>query len=137
MGTCLALLLLGPGEERALQLGDEDVKVDVFRTGSLLEEPAFTASFALTDRLRIYSHIATTRVPLEELFGDPDLGFRPASAGGLRLDGGLAFSVCTGWSLTGGYTRLATDLTPSSSKDDRLRAMLDGGGYILGFELKF
>jgi hypothetical protein len=129
VGACLALLLLGPGDERALRLGDVDVP-DASAWRWIGPDPLRDArpSAAWLDRLHALA-------PADPLLIEQ--GFRPLPSGGLRLDDGLSFDLCVGWRLTGGYARFSTDLTSSSSKEDRFRAVLDGGGYFLGFDVRF
>ena len=88
--------------------------------------PVLEATVALTDRLRLWGHLSTA-----DVLEDVDLAFRPTTDGGVTLD------LCGGWGLTGGYTGFSPELTLSSSRDDRLRAMVEGGGYFLGIEYRY
>ena len=93
--------------------------------------PVLEATFGLTDRLRLWGQLSTAPVPPDDPLGDVDIAFRPAT------DGGVTFDLCEGWGLTGGYTGFSTELTFSSSRDDRIRAMFEGGAYFVGIEYRY
>jgi hypothetical protein len=91
----------------------------------------------LTDRVRLRGSLIGTRLrftnPFKEDAGEPqDLAYLY-----LRWEAGLAIDLSARWALHAGYSRLLMDVTASSPKDDKDRAVFEADGLYVGIELRF
>jgi hypothetical protein len=156
-------LLLSPSPERALQLRDELVDVYVegpeaagfgtldlsflardearraptvalrlLRAQGLFDDDGLEASWRWSDRFRVYGQLSDGGVQ-EEAVGPA----RTRGYGTCHFDGGATLDLSAQCGLTVGYTRFSLEMTSSASKNDRIRSMLDGGGYFLALDLRF
>lgn len=95
------------------------------------------ASYWLGDRIRLRGSLIGTRMrftnPFKEDAGEPqDLAYLY-----LRWEAGLTLDLTARWSLDVGYTRFSMDVTASSPKDDRDRAVFEADGLYVAIELRF
>jgi hypothetical protein len=91
----------------------------------------------LSDRIRLHGSLIGTRMrftnPFKEDAGEPqDLDYRY-----LRWEAGVTIDLSARWSLDFGYTRFTMDVTASSPKDDKDRAVFLADGLYLAIQFRF